>query len=47
MADEEEQEPHGYNPTVWVPADGRMVDEPFSAPADVATQWDRRIWERS
>lgn len=34
-------------PTVPVPADGRMVDEPFMAPADVAAQWDHRVWRRA
>lgn len=45
MAEEvpaEEQAPRV--PMVMVPADGRTVDEPFEAPADVASQWDFRDW---
>ncbi|MEU6768623.1 hypothetical protein ABZ916_39700 [Streptomyces sp. NPDC046853] len=41
-----EQSPAPHNPTIAVPADGLTVDEPFEAPADVATQWDFRIWGR-
>lgn len=42
--DEQEQAPRG--PMRTVPADGRTVDEPFEAPAEVASQWDFRDWRR-
>jgi hypothetical protein len=45
--DEQGEEPQVFNPVVRVPADGRMVDEPFEARLDVASQWDARNWRRA
>ncbi|MEU2719610.1 hypothetical protein [Streptomyces smyrnaeus] len=39
-----EEEPQTRAPMRTVPADGLTVDEPFTAPADVASQWDFRDW---
>jgi len=44
MDEEMTGEPQVRAPMRTVPADGLTVDEPFTAPADVASQWDFRCW---
>ena len=41
--EEQQDEQQPYNPVVRVPS----KEGPVTAPLDVATQWDERIWGRS